>query len=79
MLQLPIYTRPPGPHLNYWVDWSNVNKVSCSRKQQQFGVTGNRTFRLPGQCSSHLAMLTHTHMRTLTRACMYARLHVCVP
>ena len=23
----------PGPHLYSWVDWSNVSKVSCSRKQ----------------------------------------------
>ena len=25
----------PGPHLYSWVDWRNVSKVSCSRKQQQ--------------------------------------------
>ena len=29
----PVDTRPLGPHLISWVDWSNVSKVSCSRKQ----------------------------------------------
>ena len=36
----PVDTSPPGPR---WVYWSNVSKVSCSRKQQQHqsGSTGN--------------------------------------
>ena len=28
----PVDTKPLGPHLNSWVDWSNVSKVSY-RKQ----------------------------------------------
>ena len=31
----PVDNGPPGPHLYSWIDWSNVSKVSCSRKQQQ--------------------------------------------
>ena len=32
----PVFTRYPFRYpLNSWVDWSNVGKVSCSRKQQQ--------------------------------------------
>ena len=43
----PVGTRPPGPHFNSWVDWSNVSKISCSRKQQhQSGPAGNRTWSL---------------------------------
>ena len=35
----------PGTHLYSCADWSNVSKVSCSRKQQQHqsGHSGNRT------------------------------------
>ena len=47
-LYQPVNTRPPGPHLYSWVDWSNVSKVPCSRKQQQHqsGHTGNQTWDL---------------------------------
>ena len=31
----PVGTRPPGAHFSSWVDWSNVNKVSCSKKKKQ--------------------------------------------
>ena len=59
----PVGTRPPGPHFNSWVDWSNVSKVSCSRKQQQHqsGPAGNRTWNLL------ITRRTHTHAHTHTK------------
>ena len=71
----PVDTRPPGPHLNSWVDWNNVRKVSCSRKQQkhQSGSNGNRTWdlRLPGRCPNHLAML-HTHIYSCMHTVLFS-------
>jgi len=29
----PVDTRPSGPYLYSWVEWSNVSEVSCSRVQ----------------------------------------------
>ena len=80
----PVDTRPPGPHLYSWVYWSNVSKVSCSRKQQQHqsGHTGNRTHNLSisrpipwplGYVASH----THTH--THTHACARTHTHPHTP
>ena len=61
----------PGPHLNSWVECSNVSKVSCPRKQHhlkvvQLGIKLG-TFRLPGRCPNHLAIHTqHTHIHCIT-------------
>ena len=45
---LPQLTPGHQVPINSWVDWSNMSKVSCSRKQQQHqsGITGNRTWDL---------------------------------
>ena len=78
----PVDTRPPGPHLYSWVYWSNVSKVSCSRKQQQHqsGHTGNRTHNLSisrpipwplGYVASHTHTHTHTRVRAHTHAPTY--------
>ena len=34
----PVDTRPLGPYLNSWVDWSNVRKVPCSKKHSNTKV-----------------------------------------
>jgi len=63
MLQLGgLYTRSL---FNSWVNQSNVNKVSCSRKQQQHQsvLSGNWTCIL-SRCPDHLAVLCHTHTHT---------------
>ena len=54
-------------HLNRWVNWSNLSKVSCSRRQQQ-QWSGHEpgTFRLTGQCSNHFTILSHKHTHTHT-------------
>jgi len=85
---LPQATRSP---FNSWVDWSNVSKVPCSRKQQQHqsGRTGNRTHDLLvmrpmpwplGYAVSHICahthMRTHTHTHTHTeRHTLYTQMH----
>ena len=58
-----VGTRSPDPHLNSWVDQSNVSEVSCSRNQQQLDITSHNL----SITRSRLAMLhTHTHMHTNT-------------
>ena len=54
----------PGPHLNSWVDWSNVSKISCSRKQQQ-------------QVGMHVCTHTHTHTHARTHA--HTHTHTILP
>jgi len=76
----PIYTRYP---FNSWVDWDNVSKVSCSRKQQQHQsvLSGDRTCNLSisrlmplplGYVASHN---THTRARTYTCTHTHTTLH----
>ena len=59
----PVGTRPPGPHFNSWVDWSNVSKISCPRKQKhQSGPAGNQTWNFSiTRASTHPYPRTHTH------------------
>ena len=72
------FPRPLAPHLNSWVDWSNVSKVLSSRNNSNTKVTTlgiePRTFQLSGWCPSpgcptshkhtHACARTHTHIRT---------------
>ena len=41
LLPSPANARYP---LYSWAGWSNVSKVSCSRKQQQTALSGNQTW-----------------------------------
>ena len=62
----PVGTRPPGPHFNSWVDWSKfLAQGNNNTKVAQLGIEPG-TFRLPGGCPNHLAMLPqHTHTQVM--------------
>ena len=90
VIQMP-WTRPSGPHLYSRVDWNNVSKVSCSRKQQQrqSGHTGHRTHNLSisrpmpwsfGCAASPHTIHTHTqtHLKQET-VCTHACTHYTFP
>ena len=64
----PVGTRPPGPHYNSWVDWSNENNFLSQENDNNTKVAsaGNRTWnllitRLMPLPLGYAALHKHTH------------------
>jgi len=74
--QVPINVTSGGPRPLFisWIDWSNVSKVPCSRKQQKHQSLVNiSTWNFSMMASPLGHVVPHTHTRTHART--HARTH----